>query len=48
MGRKRLNKTYKQILEESNIRSKRYYDLHKEDVKKKRMLRYWEVKLNTP
>ena len=45
MGRKKLNKTYQQILEENRIRSKKYYELHKEKIKKKMMNRYDKLKL---
>jgi len=44
MGRKKLNKTYQQILEENRIRSKKYYKLHKEKMKKKAMERYNKLK----
>jgi len=44
MGRKSLNKSYEQILEENRIRSKKYYELHKEEIKKKAMKRYNRLK----
>ena len=44
MGRKSLNKSYEQILEENRIRSKEYYKLHKEEIKKKAMARYNKLK----
>ncbi len=44
MGRKSLHKTYEQILEENRIRSKKYYKLHKEKIKKKIMERYNKLK----
>lgn len=44
MGRKSLNKSYKQILEENRIRSKEYYQRHKEEIKKKVMDRYNKLK----
>lgn len=40
MGRKSKNKTYEQILEENRIRSKKYYELYKDDLNKKSMDRY--------
>jgi hypothetical protein len=40
MGRKSLNKTYEQVLEENRVRSAEYYRLHNEEVKKKAMERY--------
>jgi hypothetical protein len=46
MGRKRLNKTYQQILEENRIRSKKYYELHRERIKKSSMERYNSLKEN--
>lgn len=44
MGRKSLNKTYEQILEENRVRSKKYYQLHREDINKKAMFRYNALK----
>lgn len=44
MGRKSLNKSYEQLLEENRIRSKKYYELHKEEIKKKAMERYNRLK----
>ena len=44
MGRKSLNKSYKQILEEGRLRAKKYYDLNKEKVKRKAMDRYYKLK----
>lgn len=44
MGRKCKNKTYEQILAEGRIRAKKYYQLHKEEVKKKAMEKYNELK----
>jgi len=44
MGRKSLNKSYEQVLEENRIRSKEYYKLHKEEIKKKAMDRYNRLK----
>lgn len=40
MGRKSLNKTHEQILEENRVRSAKYYLLHKEEINKKIMDRY--------
>jgi hypothetical protein len=47
MGRKSLNKTYEQILEENRIRAKKYYELYKEKIKKKAMERYNKLKNNS-
>jgi len=44
MGRKPLNKSYEEILEESRQRSKEYYEENKNEVKKKRMDRYNQLK----
>lgn len=44
MGRKSLNKTYEQVLEENRIRSKQYYELHKKEIIKKAMKRYNQLK----
>ena len=44
MGRKSLNKTYEQILEEKRIRSRKYYALHKDEINKKVMTRYNKLK----
>ena len=44
MGRKPLNKSYDDILEESRQRSKEYYEENKEEIKKKRMERYNQLK----
>ena len=44
MGRKPLNKSYEEILEESRQRSKEYYEENKDEVKKKRMDRYNQLK----
>lgn len=40
MGRKSLNKTYKQILEEKRIRANKYYQINKEMCKQKARDRY--------
>ena len=44
MGRKSLNKSYSQLLEENRLRSKKYYELYKEEIKKKAMDRYNKLK----
>jgi hypothetical protein len=44
MGRKPLNKSYEEILEESRERANEYYELNKEEIKKKRMERYNQLK----
>ena len=44
MGRKSKNKSYEQVLEENRIRSKKYYELHQEEVKQKVMDRYNKLK----
>jgi hypothetical protein len=46
MGRKLLHKTYEQILKENRIRSKKYYELHKEECKKKSIERYNKLKFD--
>jgi hypothetical protein len=46
MGRKKLNKSLEEIREQNRIRAKRFYDRHKEEVKKNRMRRYWKEKTN--
>jgi hypothetical protein len=44
MGRKPLNKSYAEVLEESRERANEYYELNKEEIKKKRMERYNQLK----
>lgn len=44
MGRKLLNKTYDQVLEEKRIRANKYYQEHREECKKKAMDRYNNLK----
>ncbi len=44
MGRKSLNKTYEQILEEKRIYSMKYYTLHRDEINKKVMSRYNKLK----
>jgi hypothetical protein len=44
MGRKKLNRTKEELKEQSNIRSKRYYQRNKEECDRKRMERYWKQK----
>ena len=44
MGRKPLNKSYEEVLEESRERANEYYELNKEEIKKKRMERYNQLK----
>ena len=48
MGRKPLNKTYDEVLEESRVRSKEYYEQNKEAIRKKRMERYNQLKMSGP
>lgn len=44
MGRKSLNKTYEQILEQKRIYAKQYYALNKTEVNRKVMERYNKLK----
>ena len=44
MGRKRLNRTIEEIREQTNVRSKRWYQRNKQRICEERMLRYWEQK----
>lgn len=44
MGRKKLNRTEAELAEQSNNRSKRYYQRNKERIRKERMQRYWQEK----
>ncbi len=44
MGRKSHNKTYEQVLEKSRVRANKYYQLHKEEIKKKKLQKYYELK----
>ena len=46
MGRKKLNKTYQEILAEGRIRANKYYQEHREEVKRKAMIRYNKLKNN--
>lgn len=40
MGRKSYNKTYKQLLEESRVRASEYYVKNRDEVLKKKRLKY--------
>lgn len=40
MGRKSHNKTYKQLLDESRVRANEYYIKNREEVLKKKRLKY--------
>ena len=42
MGRKRLNRTKKEIRKQNRIRAKRFYDRHKNKVKQRNLQRYYE------
>ena len=42
MGRHRLNRTVEEIREQTNIRSKRWYQRNKQRICKERMQRYWK------
>ena len=44
MGRKSLNKTYEQILEEGRLRANKYYNINKEICRKKALDRYYKIK----
>lgn len=44
MGRKSLNKTYEEILEQKRIYAKKYYSEHKIEINRKVMLRYNKLK----
>jgi hypothetical protein len=44
MGIKKLNRTEKELREQWNNRSKRYYQRNKKRICKERMRRYWEEK----
>ena len=44
MGRKSKNKTYEQILQENRVRSKKYYELYKNELNRKSMVRYNKLK----
>ena len=44
MGRKKLNRTLEELREQSNIRSKRYYQKNRTKINKKTMERYWRRK----
>lgn len=44
MGRKPLNKSYEEILQEARERAKDYYEKNKDAVKRKRMDRYNQLK----
>ena len=41
MGRKKLNRTENELREQKRVRDKRYYDIHRADILRKRMRRYW-------
>ena len=42
MGRKKLNKNEVELREQKQVRDKRYYERHKQNILRKRMQRYWE------
>ena len=44
MGRKSFNRTYEEMLEERRIAANEYYRLHKNEVNKKRRLKYQKLK----
>lgn len=44
MGRKKLNRTREELREQKRIRDKRYYEKHGDEIKRKRMEKYWESK----
>lgn len=44
MGRKKLNRTREELLEQQRGRAKRYYESHREALNEKRMRRYWNEK----
>jgi hypothetical protein len=44
MGRKKLNKTKDELLEQQRNRAKRYYQRHKQRLNEKSMQKYWENK----
>lgn len=44
MGRKSLNKTYQQVLEEKRIRSRQYYSINKDRIKREAVERYNKLK----
>jgi hypothetical protein len=44
MGRKKLNRTNEELLEQQRNRAKRYYQQHKQLLNEKSMRRYWQNK----
>lgn len=44
MGRKKLNRTKDELLEQQRNRAKRYYQRHKQRLNEKSMQKYWENK----
>jgi hypothetical protein len=44
MGRHRLNRTADEIREQTNVRSKRWYQRNKRRICERRMQKYWEQK----
>ena len=42
MGRKKLNRSKEEIRDQWKIRSNRYYQKHKEDIKKRNLRKYYE------
>jgi hypothetical protein len=42
MGRKKLHRTREEIREQNRLRAQKYYERHGDDIKRKRMERYWE------
>lgn len=41
MGRKKLNRTREELLEQQRARAKRYYNKHRSRLNVERMQRYW-------
>jgi membrane protein involved in colicin uptake len=46
MGRKKLNRTKEELLEQQRQRSKRHYQRHKQRLNEQSMQRYWQNNRN--
>lgn len=44
MGRKKLNRTREELLEQQRVRAKRYYEKHKQRLNKNSLQRYYKQK----
>lgn len=43
MGRKRLNRTKEEKNEQAKLRMRRYYENHRDEIKRRNLERYYEI-----